>query len=171
MGREIRMVPANWDHPKQEGQYDGRLQPMFDKTFAEAAAEWKAEFASWERGARPDYCSEESRDLEFWEWNGEPPDRKYFRPWKEDDAIWFQVWETVSEGTPVSPPFATKAELVDYLVANGDFWDQKRREGGWERKAAESFVGVGYAPSMVVQHSAAGSEIFTARDSGMYSAT
>jgi hypothetical protein len=63
---------------------------------------------------------------------------------------WFQVYETVSEGTPVTPPFATKEELVDYLVANGDFWDQHRGDGGWSRENAEAFVGAGFAMSLVV---------------------
>src|SRR4051812_14783374 len=107
MGREIRMVPPNWDHPK----HDGRLQPMFDRTFEKEAAEWKSEFAAWERGERPDFCTDDSRLLEFWEWHGAPPDRAYYRPWKDDEATWFQIWETVSEGTPVTPPFATRAEL------------------------------------------------------------
>ena len=72
---------------------------------------------------------------------------------------WWQVYETVSEGTPVTPPFETREELVEYLVANGDFWDQKRRTEGrssmpcepWPRKQAESFVfGSGWSPSLVV---------------------
>ena len=50
MGREIRRVPPNWDHPKQEGWSDGRMQPMYDQTFEQAAAEWKDGFAAWERG-------------------------------------------------------------------------------------------------------------------------
>ena len=75
-------------------------------------------------------------------------------------ATWWQVYETVSEGTPVSPPFATPDELIDYLVAHGDFWDQQRRERGdtimnndpWSREQAEAFVrGPGWAPSMVVE--------------------
>jgi hypothetical protein len=164
MGRKIRKVPANWDHPKQEGRYDGRLQPMFDETFEKAAAEWKAEFAKWESGERDSYCSEESKTLEYWEWNGGPPHRAYYRPWKDEEAVWFQVWETVSEGTPVSPPFATEAELVDYLATNGDFWDQKRGDGPWERAAAASFVGSGLAPSLVVQVSSDGTTVFAPRD-------
>lgn len=170
MGREVRHVPANWDHPKQEGRHDGRLQPMYDTTFEDAAAEWKAEFANWESGDRPDYCSEESKGLQYWEWNGGPPERVYYRPWKDEDATWFQVWETVSEGTPVTPPFATKEELVEYLIAHGDFWQQKRwAEGdrfmqpekpGYSRKNAEAFVlGDGYAPSMVVIQGTSGAQI------------
>ena len=164
MGREIRMVPPNWDHPKQEGRYDDRLQPMFNKTFEEAATEWKAEFAAWERGERPDYCTDESRLLEFWEWDGGPQDRAYHRPWKDEEATWVQLWETVSEGTPVSPPFATKAELVDYLATHGDYWDQKRGDGPWKHAAAESFVAAGWAPSMVIVQTPAGSRAFMARD-------
>jgi len=164
MGREIRRVPANWDHPKQEGHYDGRLQPMFDETFEKAAADWKAEFAKWEAGERPDYCSDESKGLEYWEWNGSPPDRAYYRPWKDEDAVWFQVWETVSEGTPVTPPFATESELVDYLATKGDFWDQYRGDGPWEREAAAKFVGTGWAPSLMVEVTPEGSKIFAPRD-------
>lgn len=164
MGREMRMVPANWEHPKQEGWSDGRLQPMYDQTFEMAAKEWKDGFAAWERGERPSYCSDDSRDLEFWEYDSGPPERIYYRPWKDEEATWVQVWETVSEGTPVTPPFATKAELVDYLATKGDFWDQRRGDGAWPRKVAETFVESGYAPSLVVQQSATGAQIFAPRD-------
>lgn len=164
MGREIRRVPANWEHPKQEGRYDDRLQPMFDETFEKAAADWKAEFAKWESGERPDYCSDESKGLEYWEWNGGPPDRAYYRPWKDEEAVWFQVWETVSEGTPVTPPFATEAELVEYLATHGDFWDQKRGDGPWPRESAAKFVGTGWAPSLMVVASEGGNQVLAPRD-------
>lgn len=156
MGREVRRVPANWEHPKVE-RPDHRLQrmvmdyqPMYDCPFGPAMDEWYAGWKAWERGERPDYASDESKDLPFWEWEGSPPDPAYYRPdWKEGEATWYQVYQTVSEGSPVTPPFATQAELVDYLVANGDFWDQKRGDGGWSRENAESFVGDGWAPSLI----------------------
>jgi hypothetical protein len=167
MGREIRKVPANWDHPKTE-RPNGRigLQPMYDCRFENAAAEWKADLAKWEAGERPSYYTidDDNPNPEYWEYSGDPPDRKYYRTWKDEDATWFQVWETVSEGTPVTPPFATKDELIEYLVANGDFWDQSRRKDRasgrqmfgmncdpWKRSAAVAFVnGPGWAPSMVM---------------------
>jgi hypothetical protein len=149
MGREIRRVPANWDHPKQE-RYPDRFQPMFDETFETAAKNWKESFAEWESGVRPSYCSEDSATLEYWEWDGTPPDREYYRPWKDEEATWYQAWETVSEGTPVSPPFETQAELVDYLTANGDFWDQKRGDKPLSREAYEKFVNGGWAPSLMM---------------------
>ena len=167
MGREVRRVPPNWDHPKQEGHYDGRLQPMYNERFEDAAAAWKADFAKWEAGERPDYCKEENRSLEFWEWDTTPPERVYYRPWRDEEATWFQVWETVSEGTPVTPPFSTTDELIDYLATHGDFWDQKRGDGPWPRENAAKFVKAGWAPSMIVQSSPAGNVITTARDGGM----
>lgn len=33
---------------------------------------------------------------------------------------WWQLWETVSEGSPVSPAFATPEELADWLTDNHD---------------------------------------------------
>ena len=69
------------------------------------------------------------------------------------------MYETVSEGTPVTPPFATKEELVEYLIEHGDFWDQKRRKEGntimpcdpWTREQAETFVNdTEWAPSGMI---------------------
>lgn len=167
MGREIRKVPPNWQHPKPSNERGERYQPMYARTFAEAAAEWKAEFAEWESGARPGYCSDENKTLEFWEWSGMPPDRDYYSPFTETEATWFQLFETVSEGTPVSPPFATREELAAYLAENGDDWDQKRcwephscqlfgltyGTPGWGIERATRFcMGSGWAPSMVVEN-------------------
>lgn len=144
MGRELRMVPPNWQHPEMK---NGRgSQPMHSSTFEEVAKEWKDGFAAWERGEKPDYCT--TPNVEYWEYNGAPPDdRAYYRPWKTEDATWFQLWENVSEGTPVTPPFATKEELIEYLVTKGCFWDDGK---GWSRKAAENVVNGGYAPSMII---------------------
>jgi hypothetical protein len=72
------------------------------------------------------------------------------------------MYETVSEGTPVSPVFATNIELVDYLCEHGDFWDQKRRSDKserfgfhmpcdpWTRQNAEAFVNSGFAMSGIM---------------------
>lgn len=160
MGREVRMVPPNWDHP-MVNRPNGEIgyQPMLSSRFEDAVAEWKAEFAKWEAGERPEGYGY----LEFWEYWGMPPDRRKYRPWANEEATWYQVWETVSEGTPVTPPFATREELIVYLVANGDFWDQLRRKERsrgipqimscepWSRETAENFVnGRGRACSFVI---------------------
>lgn len=52
----------------------------------------------------------------------------------------WQLWETVSEGSPISPVFKTADELVDWMVQHSHF----------SREAAEHFVhGPGWAPSGV----------------------
>lgn len=144
MGREIRMVPPNWVHPRDSR---GNLQPMLDASFSDAANEWKAEFAAWERGDRPDCCDDEaSKSLEFWEWSSSPPDRAYYRPYTAADATWVQLWETVTEGTPIRPPFATREELADHLATKGDNWGKQ----AWGHASANAFVKAGWAPSMMV---------------------
>ena len=159
MGRKLVMVPPNWSHPVVV-RSNGRegFQPMFDQSFEQAASEWKLEFLKWVMGEFPDYCGEENKCLEYWEWAGDPPCREHYRPWKDEEATWFQLWENVSEGTPVTPPFPTKEQLIDYLVANGDFWDQARRKEGvtymdcgpWSREAAEAMVNDGYRPTLII---------------------
>lgn len=156
MGREVRMVPPNWEHPKEEG-HNGEMHyvPMYDENYEDARREWLEKLAA--------HKPEEHDGLDYWEWDGGPPDRQYYRTWKDEEATWFQVWETVSEGTPVSPPFATKDELIEYLAKNGDWWDQKRCQGpplpwvtgnssdpGWGLEAATRFVNSGWAPSGVI---------------------
>lgn len=192
MGREIRMVPPNWSHPTEFRHGEMRYKPMYGRSFKAAATEWKEGYAKWESGLRPFGSGEwepkeswrhadiytDHLNLEWWEYHGDPPsDRAMYRPWEDDQATWFQVWETVSEGTPVTPPFATREELVDYLVANGDFWDHSRRKqkaagrpmemdcDPWKREHATKFVfGIGWAPSAIVTHTANGLDIKTAKD-------
>lgn len=163
MGREIRRVIANWEHPQREHHRRGmEYQPMFDDAYIPQLNQWWENHQLWERGEHPDQKKEGMGEYKHYaQWAGDPPDHTMYRPdWKPEEMTWYQVYETVSEGTPVTPPFATREELVDYLVANGDFWDQRRRKDGriggmpcepWTRKQAESFVmGSGWAPSLVM---------------------
>lgn len=189
MGREVIRVPADWEHPCQrcehspwaggcsEAKAHGGMcfQPMhMDRDFDEEAREWLDNAIKWDAGTHPDLVDGSTTKEEhhyFWEWNGDPPDRKYYRPKWTSEPTHYQVYETVSEGTPVTPHFATQDELVDYLVANGDYWDQYRTQeerqyrAGWSREAAEKFVKErGWSPSMVMNVSAAGTTILHPRD-------
>jgi hypothetical protein len=184
MGREIRMVPPNWDHPQRDphaNPYGHKgYQPMYDEHIDDAMAEWLRELDRRRNGDFDEIereCYKSKYPLAEWlNDDGRPPDPAYYRPWRDEEATWFQVWETVSEGTPVTPPFATKEELVEYLVRHGDFWQQKRwqegdhfmqpRPPGYSREAAERFVkGTGWAPSMVIIKGPDGTKIATGIDS------
>lgn len=144
MGREIRRVPANWDHKAWSATVrdDGQEQSCYDENYQTARDRWLADFAA--------HKPEDHDGEDFWEYSGPPPERAYYRPWKDEDATWSQLWQTVSEGTPVSPPFATLDELATYLAANGDFWDQKRGHSGWGRARAYAFCKSGWSPSFAV---------------------
>lgn len=154
MGREVRQVPPNWVHPESDDAYGrNRLQPMYDQHFDERFQLWLEDFdrvragnlTDFERKCYPKGLADWLKD------DGCPPDPDYYRPWKDDEATWFQLWETVSEGTPVSPPFATKQELADHLAAHGDGGWGASAPGGWGKETAERFVfGSGWAPTLVL---------------------
>ena len=138
MGREIRRVPIDWEHPRYRGHY----VPLFDQTYIEAIAEWEAE-----RTAFLNDPEEQARaDMPFEKWHGAPPCRDYYRPeWLVGTATAYQVYETVSEGTPVSPVFGTEADLRNWLIAQG-----------YSERAADKFIVHKWAPSMVTHVDASG---------------
>ena len=165
MGREIRRVPPNWEHPKYTAENApspamiGEYRACRDETFDDALGKWNEEYQMWKAGTHPNQLNPRfakwARD-EFTEWIGGPPNPLYHRPAFTEEATWFQVYQTVSEGTPVSPPFATKVELVDYLTEMGDFWTQANGDRPPTREQAEAFVNEGFAVSMAV----AGGRVF-----------
>lgn len=160
MGREIRRVPPNWEHPRYTAEearaftrdVAGTYKPLYEGDYESVKAEWIASLLAWEAGERPTYASDDCR--EWWDWEGGPPKREDYVPYAKADATWYQMYETVSEGTPLSPPFATPAELIDWLCSNRDFWGQGPRS----REEAERFVGTGWAPS-IIMFTAPGGEV------------
>lgn len=80
-------------------------------------------------------------------WDSQEAKRLY-ESWEDYDpptGEGWQVWETVSEGAPVTPVFATAEGLINYLVEVG-IWDRK-----YSRKGATAFVTSesGWVPSAV----------------------
>jgi hypothetical protein len=152
MGREIRRVPPGWQHPtcaeveptKRHREPD-RHHPLFDQDFLSAAIQWKLDLAAWDRGDNPDrdeYCRDDGSPYEYWEWGGGPPDRNYYRSraWSAEEATAYQVYENVSEGTPISPVLETVGALYKWLV----------NEQGLSSAAAEQFIESGYVPSGII---------------------
>lgn len=152
MGREVRKVPADWQHPKREGFYsDGspRYEALFDGAdFEERAAEWDADAAAWARGEFPSYACEESRKLSYEEWNGSRPNPDDYMPnWPESERTHYMMYETTSEGSPISPAFDTPEKLARWLADNG------ASAFGSSTASYESWLRVcngGFAPSAVV---------------------
>lgn len=150
MGREVRRVPPSWQHPKDAR---GRYEPKHDCAFDAAMDEWIRGREAWNAPGntkRAEWESEHGR-CPYEEWEGPPPDPDYYRPaWPEGSATAFQVYENVSEGTPVSPVFATREALVEWLVNDGSGMGIGGTRQPLSRVAAERFADSGYAPSMVM---------------------
>lgn len=136
MGREIRRVPADWEHPRDER---GHYQPLYDNDYHTAAREWIAGLMAWENGTHPDH--QDTSAEYYWEWYGPPPDEDYYRQraWTPEEATHYQVYETVTEGTPVSPVLETPGQIVQWLM-----------DRGHAREAAEAFVRAGRAVSFMM---------------------
>ena len=160
MGREVRRVPPSWQHPCDERG----LVPMFDEHIDDALEEWLADLDRVRRGDWTDYERGLYPTLADWLSDNPAPRKEYYRPWREDEATWYQVWENVTEGTPISPAFATREELIEYLVEGGDDWDRARGRRGYPREAATAFVNAGWAPSFVVTAAAVLCGIEAAKD-------
>lgn len=150
MGREIRRVPPHWEHPrytKEDAPYEhniGEYRSCHDEDYETASRRWKFEFAEWEAGTH-----KSKANYEFWEYES-PPDPELCRPKFTEEPTWWQVYQTVSEGMPVSPAFATADELIDYLAVYGDEYDQKRDSPPPSRIACEKFVKSGWVPSAML---------------------
>ena len=129
MGREIRKVPSSWEHPKDEKEH---FKPLFDWTYAEAL---KLHFLNELPGHLwPPICWQYLP-----EWFKCWPSRECYRPrWDDNEATHFQIYENVTEGTPVSPVFESLNEMKKWLL-----------EQGFSERAASIFVKDGYAPTFI----------------------
>jgi hypothetical protein len=149
VGREIRRVPADWEHPRyteadvtaSDWRRVGQYRPLYDEDYHAAAARWIAELVAWQAGTHPDW-REDSSCRYYWEWAGGPPDEEMYRAraWTPEEAMHFQVYETVSEGTPVGPVLPSAEAVEEWLVGQGH-----------SRAAARDFVAGGRAPSFVTR--------------------
>ncbi|MBM3712642.1 MAG: hypothetical protein FJW56_04295 [Actinobacteria bacterium] len=153
MGREIRRVPANWEHPKRINPCNNKkeFRPMYQRGFKEAYADfekelkrWYQEYEAFENGKIFNYKDKiysKQNGNTYEDWAGEPP----LQPNPYDYMSigdWYQLFEDVSEGTPLSPPFKTKEELIEWLIHNDDYWGNR-----WTRKQAEGIIKAGSTPS------------------------
>ncbi len=150
MGPEIRRVPMDWEHPQDEY---GKYIPLYDRDYETEGLEWEKNYTLWSKGEHPDQLKEFWKEhLEnhpyrfFWEWES-PPDKDSYRErkWTDEEAVGYQIYETVSEGTPKSPIFASLDDMVKWLISEG-----------YSESAAANFAKGGWAPYMSVEASSTG---------------
>ena len=122
MGREVRMVPADWQHPKDGGRY----KPLLSGSFEERLQEWETGKEKWNEGLRADWnggwkeLSADEKAMSYEDWDGFKPACEDYMPAFEDgEATHFMMYENTTEGTPISPAFATPEELARWLADSG----------------------------------------------------
>ena len=134
--REIRRVPKDWQHPKDAR---GNYLALYDKTHDEALVDYDNDRADWD--ADNDGVRSQAREwgyTDFDKWHGPPTDKEYCRPAFDAEPTHYQIYQTVSEGTPTSPVFASLDKMVAWLIGEG-----------YSEHAAKMFARDGWAPSMM----------------------
>lgn len=122
MGRELRMVPADWEHPKNE---KGHFIPLFDGDFSSTDTEWMEGWHKWQQGFCENYgdgdkwkpIEAEYTHMRYTDYAGERPSPDDYMPdWPDEQRTHFMMYEDTTEGTPISPAFATPEELASWLA-------------------------------------------------------
>lgn len=154
MGREIRRVPPGWEHPRYtkadapRRDHVGHHRPCHDHDYDGAARKWMAGLAAWEAGTHEAHAECASYCRYFWDYS-HPPSEETSRPAFTAEATCFQIYETVSEGTPVSPVFESLEAMVEWLTQPNTTGDSFHMQG-MTREQAERFTRSGQAFSMVI---------------------
>lgn len=155
MSRECRRVAPGYVHPMERHQYRGQvLRPLFEgKDFAPRYEAWKVAAEKWDAGLVQNWTT---YPVESWrprtpddgatfeENYGAKPDPDNFMPnWPAEVATHFMMFETVSEGTPLSPACETPDACARYC-ADHDVDGFGVSYAAWLRVCLG-----GYAPSFV----------------------
>lgn len=122
------MVPPGWRHPKSA---EGKYIPLFKGSFTSADEDWNEGYAAWQRGEIENYGAKDGESkwrpksesalesVSYTEWaGGRPSPDDYMPAFPEGSATMLCMYEDTTEGTPISPAFATPEELARWLADN-----------------------------------------------------
>lgn len=134
MGREVRRVPADWQHPRDE--HSNKYKPLFEgRMYEEEVRDFMLKLATEGLQAAIEWC-------------GSAPDANDYMPnWPADQRTHLMMYEDTSEGTPISPAFETPEELARWLA------DSNASSFGSSTATYEQWLSVargGWAPSLVI---------------------
>lgn len=148
MSREVRMVAPNWQHPRYPDDYyeshmAGLYVPLRNGDYCEESAEWDRGWKKWQSEPDPEYAH-----MRYTEYEGSRPSPDDYMPqWRDGEATHYMMYETTSEGTPISPAFSSPEELAAWLAKSGAsaFGGMTATYEQWLNVARGA-----YEPSMVV---------------------
>lgn len=122
MSRAARRVPPDWAHPTDA---HGKYIPLRDgASYERCARQWDEEAAKWQEGRCRSYDANEwtaidprLRGKTYAECAGERPDaREYMPRWSASECTHWQMYEEVTEGTPISPVCGSPEKLARWLA-------------------------------------------------------
>lgn len=136
MGREIRKVKIGWNHPEKREGFPERKHyiPLLD-----GYAESKEEFLKM--------LKDEGYERAVEYFGGAPNIENYMPELAVGEPFRIMMYETTTEGTPISPAFDTPEELAKWLADNGAsaFGRQTATYEQWLQTCKD-----GWAPSAIV---------------------
>lgn len=125
MSREVRRVPANWQHPKNA---NGFYRELFSSDSIESIAKDLVTDGELE----PDDAIARATS-------------ECMPAWSDAEATHYMLYETVSAGTPVSPAFATTVELAKWCSEHPEATRWNLSFDDWLK-----ICNVGFAPSAIM---------------------
>lgn len=152
MGRQLRKVAANWQHPKNE---KGHYIPLLEHSFSKSLAEWEEGKRQWDLGFRKNWFAKdnepkwiekdaEQSNMSWEEWTSSKPIIEDYMPeWTDEEKTHIQLYENTSEGTPISPVFKSDEidELCEYAAENcSTFANYKASKEEWKNMLDKDFV-------------------------------
>ncbi len=129
MGREVRRVAKDWNHPKVDGEY----KPLYEN-YSDDSCEFLV-------------LADAEGLQEAIDYMGCPDKADYMPEWCDEEKTHLMMYENTTEGTPISPAFEMPEELARWLVDNSasSFGSMTATYEQWLRACKG-----GYAPSMVL---------------------
>lgn len=138
MGREIKRVPVNFDWPIGEVWFGYTLENLHCKA-CNGKGKASVPVIIGSKSDNGEWKTEEVKYCPVCEGEGE-----IYNKIEPPTGPGYQLWENVSEWSPMSPSFATPEELARWLVENNKY--DKLPYDRW----LAFITGPGYAPSMAV---------------------
>jgi hypothetical protein len=152
MGREVRRVPPDWQHPTDESS--GRHKPLYygaGGRFERQASDWLKAANEWDAGTHPGRARHPEL-LFYQDYYGGPPEAEdYMLVGVSDEACThYQLYENTSEGTPCGPPFLTLDEVAEHAAEHATtFASLKADKATWLKIVSGEPVMVEIAPGLV----------------------
>lgn len=151
MGREVRRVPKDWEHPRYPGVIH---KPLRGNSFSDAFREYEENKKMWDDGFVSSYKtgektyvpmlermvpipkSKKESEIAFERYYGKKPKKEDYMPeWPEEEKTHYQMYETTSEGTPISPVMESPEALAKWLFEHkaSAFGSSTASYEGWLR--------------------------------------